>query len=144
MPVNSTFLLVRSGGRYCGLPLDHVIETCRPQPVQPLGDAPAYVLGLARVRGQIIPVVDLAAILGDKAGHSPTRFVSLRISDRRIALAVDEVKGLVRVPAQSREALPLLLKEGSPVVESMADLDHSLLLILRMSRLLPAAGREPS
>ena len=134
--------MVRSGQRRCGLPLQHVIETCRPLPIERLGDAPAFVLGLARVRGEVVPVVDLRLILGDLPEQAAARFVSLRISGRRIALAVDDVLGLVQVPAMSLEALPPLMLPGTPAVESLAQLDQALLLILRMARLLPPAGLE--
>ena len=43
------------------LPLEHVVETMRPLPVEPLGDAPRFILGLSIVRGEPIPVVDVGA-----------------------------------------------------------------------------------
>lgn len=142
MSQQATYLLVRSGSRLCGLALAQVIEICRPLPIQTLAETPAFVLGLSRIRGGAVPVLDLRVLLGDPAGREGGRFVHLSVSERRVALAVDEVLGLQALEASALEALPPLLDPGSQAVEALASLDQSLLLILRSARLLPPEGLE--
>ena len=49
-------LVCRVQSRWCGLPLDAVEETLRPQPLRPLASPPVHVQGLARIRGDWVPV----------------------------------------------------------------------------------------
>jgi chemotaxis signal transduction protein len=112
------------------LPLAHVIEIFRPLPIQAVGEAPAFVMGLSRVRGLPVPVIDLNLLLGQEPEEDAKRFVHLQVSERRLALAVDEVLGLHEVPESASEELPPLLAAGSPAVKALASLDGALLLLL--------------
>lgn len=61
MPQHALICRVRTW--LCALPLAHVVETLRPLPVRGLAGAPSFVLGLALLRGQAVPVVDAAQLL---------------------------------------------------------------------------------
>jgi purine-binding chemotaxis protein CheW len=74
-------LLTRVGARLCAVPLAHAVETMRLLPVSPLADAPPFVRGLAIIRGQAVPVVDLGALLGEPA-VAVTRLVLVRVEER--------------------------------------------------------------
>lgn len=141
-------LICRVQTRLCALPLAQVVETLRPLPVEPLAGAPAFVQGLCVIRGAPRPVVDAARLLGTQAGSggSPdARFVSVRAGAGQVALAVDAVLGVRRVPPESLQDLPPLLQEaGAEAVAAIGRLDAELLLVLRSSRLLPAAGLPPA
>lgn len=137
MSADSVYLIVRSGPQQCGLPLAHVIEVFRPLPIEMRGPAPAFVLGLALVRGRSLPVVDLGLLLGGGLSQPGGRFVSLRVAERQAVLSVDGVLGLRGLRAEALQAMPPLLGPGSPVVEALAGLDQALLLLLRAACLLP-------
>lgn len=135
--IHHTSLVCRVHTRLCALPLINVLETLRPLPIEPLVDAPPHVLGLARIRGQSLPVLDLAALLG-MDGVRPARFVTIVVGRRRAALAVGEVLGLRELPPEQAEALPQLLKEGrNEPIQAIARLDAELLMVLNGARLLP-------
>jgi purine-binding chemotaxis protein CheW len=129
-------LLARAGDRLCGFPIEHVIETMRPLPVEPAGDAPAFVRGLAVVRGEPVPVVNLRQLLGDTAPRDAARYVLVRVNDRRAALAVDDVVGIRELNASALTDLPPLLGDDG-AVKSLGVLDSHLLLVLRAARLVP-------
>ncbi|TXD86097.1 chemotaxis protein CheW [Mitsuaria sp. TWR114] len=91
-PLNGMFrvLVCRVRSRLCGLPLDAVEETLRPQPLRPLKSPAVHVQGLARIRGDWLPVVDLAGLLGlTESGAAPApadaaavrRYVVVRAGD---------------------------------------------------------------
>lgn len=128
--------------RLCALPLASVREVMRPLACEALAEAPQFVRGLAIIRGQAAPVIELATLLGARAA-GVTRFVALRVEQGMAALAVDEVLG---VRSLSRE----LLSQGKSVlgaavpdaVRSVATLDSRLLLVLDAVRLVPDATWE--
>jgi purine-binding chemotaxis protein CheW len=137
-------LVCRTGGRLCALPLIHVLETLRPLPLEALGEPRPPVLGLARIRGASLPVVDLAALLNLPA-QTPGRFVTLAVGRRRAALAVGEVLGIRELPAAAAEPLPPLLAEPElACIKALARLDQELLLVLHGARLLPSEAGVPA
>lgn len=131
-----TVLLVRAGGRACGLPLAHVIETLRPLPTTPCAGVPSFVLGAAVVRGLAVPVVRLDRFLG--AAPSPsTRFVLVRCGARAAALAVDSVSGVASLAGIERDATPLLGAGADGAVVALGALDGELVVLLRAARIVP-------
>ena len=51
-------LVVMVGARACAIPLDHVAETMRPLPIEPVAGTPGFVRGVSVIRGAPTPVVD--------------------------------------------------------------------------------------
>jgi purine-binding chemotaxis protein CheW len=139
------FLLCRVGSRIAALDVRDVWETMRPLPIEPLTGAPAFILGLAIVRGFPIPVVDADRLLGSSASSStssispsPARFVSLKLGVRGAALAVDAVLEIRALPAGMLANIPPLLGEaGADLVSVIGALDATLLLVLEAARLVP-------
>jgi purine-binding chemotaxis protein CheW len=57
-------LLLPVGADLYALPVDWVLEVVAAPTVTPLATAPAAVLGLFNLRGQIVPLLETAALLG--------------------------------------------------------------------------------
>ncbi|HEX4492424.1 MAG TPA: chemotaxis protein CheW [Acidimicrobiia bacterium] len=131
------YLVCRVGNRRCALPIEHVVETMRVLPYEPLATAPDFVVGVSIIRGRAVPVVDVARLLGSTAS-SAGRLVTLMIENRVVALAVDEVTGVAPMDDGSVHELPPLLEVATgAVIESLGVLDSELLVVLRESRLVP-------
>lgn len=130
-------LFCRVRARLCAMPLQHVVETMRPLPVEPLAGMPAFVMGLAVVRGQPLPVVDAGALLGDLEDPQHTRFVTLVTGRRNIALAVEAVLGVRELPPDLQGLPPLLREASAEVVSAIGTLDAELLLLLESARIVP-------
>jgi purine-binding chemotaxis protein CheW len=105
-------------------------------PVEAIAGMPSFVRGVAVIRGAPTAVVDAAALVSGVASH-PTRFVTMKIGMRRIALAVDRVVGVVEIPLSSLRALPPLFQDASlEVIAAVGTLDAELLLVLQGTRLI--------
>lgn len=138
MPASSPWLLCRVRSNLCALPIEQVLEVMRPLPIIPVAQAPHAVLGLCVLRGLVVPVVDLARCLSDQAGE-PTRFVAVRVGERRLALAVDAVCGTIVLDSERVAEVPPLLARTSSALHAVTALDSSLLMLLQASRVLPDA-----
>jgi chemotaxis signal transduction protein len=89
-----------AGGRLFGLPADAVAGTVERAVPAKLPLAPATVLGVICVRGQMLTVLDPAALTG---APSPSRavlpFVVTLCGDEQLALAAERLRGSSRVSA---------------------------------------------
>jgi purine-binding chemotaxis protein CheW len=131
-------LVVEVGARACAFPLLHAIETMRPLPVEPLAGMPPFVLGLSIVRGAPMPVVYLGRLLGAGDTNVISRFVTLRLGDRTLALAVSAVSGVRELDLGTLEKLPRILgSESADIIQSIGCLDTELVVILQTMRVLP-------
>jgi len=135
-------LSFRVGAKVCVLPLEHVVETFRPLPVERLPDLPAFVPGLSIIRGQATPVVDVRTVLGSDDHRPPMRCISVSWETgkgrRDLALAVDAVLGLIELESERLGELPPLMRAGAgESVKALSTTDDRLLLLLEHTRLLP-------
>ncbi|GAA3452967.1 chemotaxis protein CheW [Dactylosporangium matsuzakiense] len=122
-------LIFGVGRLLCALPLADVVETVRPLPVQPFADG-GGLLGVAVIRGEAVPVVDTAGLLGDP-GTVPSRFVTVEAPGGTVAFATGPVLGVRAVARSTAQAPP----DGSALVDAVGVLDGRPLLFLN-----PAAG----
>ena len=101
------------------------------------------------VRGVPTPVIDMGVVLGAPEG-AISRFVTLRVEARQVALAVSMVLGVRYLDEATVQTLPPLLKGASlDAIEAIGALDAQMLLVLRSSWKLPdelwqAVAREKS
>ena len=131
-----SFLLCRAGACRGALPVAEVVETMRPMPVQPLPDAPSFVRGAAVVRGEVVPVVSLAALVDPGSSAAPRRLVTVRSGEKVWALEVDEVLGVERLPEDVAGEPPPLL--AGRTGQALGVLDGDLLVVLRGIRVVPS------
>lgn len=131
-------LLFRAGSCGCAIPVSHVVETMRPLPIEPLAGLPAFVMGVAVIRGVATPVVDLGSLLSALDRAPVARFITLKTGGRQVALGVESVAGVARLDDSKLEALPPLLKNPEAgAVGLIGALDGRLLLVLRAGRVVP-------
>jgi purine-binding chemotaxis protein CheW len=138
-PHSRPALLVRVPAALCAFPLAEVIETMRPLPIEPLANTPNFIQGVARIRGAAVPVVELTVLFrGDHRGDVPTRFVTLRVGQRCVALSVQSVIGIADVSDQVFGDLPPLLKTiRTELIQTLGTLDAEFLVMLNTARLVP-------
>ncbi|HEY4016238.1 MAG TPA: chemotaxis protein CheW [Polyangiaceae bacterium] len=134
------------GSLVCAVPAEHVSETMRALPIEPIAGAPPFVRGLSVVRGSPVPVLDAARIVGAPSPGTAAgsgMFVTLRTGGRVAALAVEAVIGVATVPPGSLERLPPLLRDAdADMVSAIGTHDAALMFILNSARLAPASVWE--
>jgi purine-binding chemotaxis protein CheW len=108
-------------------------------PLRPVAGAPRFIRGLSIIRGALLPVVSLAALLGAEEAASPRvgRLVTVRTGERQIALHVDEVIGAKHIDTSALALTPPLLSEALPgPTERLGALDGQTLAMLSAARIL--------
>jgi len=131
-----SWLVCRAGSHLCALPLGQTLEVMRLLAIEPLADAPAFLRGLAVIRGAPVPVLDLARVLG-QARTTVERIVTIRAGGRVLGLAVAEVVGVRRRDEIGPHApVPLLRAAAQDAISSIGTLDSEVLLFLEGLKLL--------
>jgi purine-binding chemotaxis protein CheW len=128
---------VRIGGESYALPVEHVLEVGELGEVAPVPGAPDSVLGVRNLRGQVLPVVDLAHILGVAGEGAPQRLVVAEDGLRRAGLAIDDVTDVANLPVPAEEI-------DSPFLRGAALVDDALVGVIDVPRLLDSVSGETS
>jgi purine-binding chemotaxis protein CheW len=104
---------VRVAGEAYALPVEDVLEIADLGDVVPVPGAPPAILGVRNLRGQILPILDLAGVLGLSAAEPAKRVVIAEDGSRRAGLAVDSVDDVAPLesPAEGAES-PYLAGAG--------------------------------
>lgn len=103
LPSSPRVCLFRLAEHTFALDIRFVREVVEVASTSPIPLAPAEVLGVFSVRGSILPLVQLSALLGLAAPRAkPSSAVVVRHGEEQVALAVSEVLSL-----ESMEVLPL-------------------------------------
>lgn len=98
----------------------NVLEVASLGEMIPVPGAPREVLGVRNLRGKILPVIDLAGLLGARRTEPPAQLLVAESDGRQAGLAIDEVTevGEFADPVEEAESALLLgtcLEEGDLV-----------------------------
>lgn len=89
------------GAEHYALPVEAVLEVARPARLTPVPGAPAHVVGVMNLRGEVLPVVDLAALAGLRPPGDATVIAVVESGGARAGLAVDAVVDVGELPEPS-------------------------------------------
>jgi chemotaxis signal transduction protein len=137
----TSHVVFRLAGRIMAIPLAAVSEIARPPRVTRLPHVPAWVLGIANLRGDIVSILDLEGFFSGKTGKSSheQRMLALRPSgdEVRTAVLVDSVDGIqafedARVSRVTRG----YDAEVAPFARGLYQLEDELVVVLDADRLL--------
>ena len=73
------------------MPVEHVLQVAPHGDVTPVPGSRPQMLGVRNMRGQILPVVDLALLLGIPRTAPPTRLLVAEAGGRQAGFAIDQV-----------------------------------------------------
>lgn len=131
-------LIFSAGSRIGALPIGYVEEVMRPLPVERLASEQSLADGVALIRGAAVPVLNVEVLFGEAAKSKINRFITVRVGDRWVALAVSAVLGVRDMQEIDAGAVPPLLQDvAAGAVETVGRLDEQLLTVLQTSRLVP-------
>jgi purine-binding chemotaxis protein CheW len=113
--VNRVHVFVRLGAESYALPAAHVREVARCGTLAEIPGAGRHVLGIVNLRGRVVPVFDLAALLG-AAREGPHAHVCVASHAAGLGgLAVDDVTDVAALPDGGEAADTELLARSAMV-----------------------------
>jgi purine-binding chemotaxis protein CheW len=99
------------GGEYFGVELEDVREFTEADKVTPIPCCPAHIIGNINIRGEIVTLIDICAVL--KLPNSPRKTVSkvmvVQVEDTIAGVRVDEIVEVVYLNPDRMMAVPVAL-----------------------------------
>jgi two-component system chemotaxis response regulator CheV len=102
----SVHVRLRVGTEMYAMPVEHVLEVAELGDIATVPGSRSEALGVRNLRGQILPVFDLAALFGVQRTDKPQRLLVAESDGRRAGFAIDEVSdvGELTEPAEETES----------------------------------------
>lgn len=98
------YVCLRVGGEKYALPAANVREVAALGTVSAMPGAPSFALGIRNLHGEVLPVFDLAMLLGSPdAEPVPQRLLVAEHDARRGGFAVDDVSDVRELPAATED-----------------------------------------
>lgn len=105
--------------------------------VHPLPDVPPGVLGVIRLRGALVPVLDVAPLLDLRLEAGPTPAVLVvETPEGRVGIAVDQVRDVASIPASAVQPAPTRAGESDEHVLGVARVGDALVTLLDLAGIL--------
>jgi len=124
-----------------GVDVGSVREITRVTDISAIPEAPAFIIGVANLRGQIIPVIDLARQFGLKPQASlpeSARIVVSEVQGQTVGLLVDAVPEVLRMAETDIEPAPELIRTRvrRDYIQGVGKLGERLIVILDLEKVL--------
>jgi len=134
-------VVFKLGKEEYGVDIAQVREIVRWQQITKVPQAPSFVEGIVNLRGQIIPIVDLAKrfslMSGETSREESRRIVVVHIDGRAIGILVDGVSEILRIPTSQIEPPPPIVAGtmGADFLRGVGKVDGRLIIILDLNRI---------
>jgi purine-binding chemotaxis protein CheW len=132
------YVVFRLAREQYGLAIGAVKEIILVQDLTRMPEMPDFMDGLINLRGRIIPVINLRKRFGlpGEESQQTNRIVVAEIGGTEAGLLVDDVVGVLRVPAGSVQPPPRVQSAGAALVRGVAQVDDRLVILLDPSLIL--------
>jgi purine-binding chemotaxis protein CheW len=126
----------RLGGELHACDIQLVEEVVTRRRIHRLPDMPPRLLGMLRLRGELVPVLDVAPLLDLALGTEPPAILVVALGESRLGVAVDAAQDVVALtPADYRPA-PHTGGERDEYVVGVARVDGRLVSLIDLAEML--------
>ncbi len=138
----SRMCLITLGGELFAMDLGHVSEVFEVDSITPVPGAPSTLIGVANLRGAVIPLADLRPSLGLSATDSSLKFaVVVRHGSQQIGILVDTVPEIRTVRQDEFLAAPAQgTANAQPLVSALLPVEERMSGVMEVPRLLTTVG----
>ncbi|MBT9546046.1 MAG: chemotaxis protein CheW [Candidatus Sericytochromatia bacterium] len=114
-----------------------VQEIIKALPVTQVPLTVSWIEGVINLRGQILPLINLASRLGLKPSpyQRDTRFVIVRGREQNVGLVVDEVQEVLRLPVSLLEPAPTTAVDKD-YIQAVCKYENRLVIVLDLPKVL--------
>jgi purine-binding chemotaxis protein CheW len=129
-------LAFRLGGEEYAVTVSDVREVLKIRELTLVPNAPDYILGVASLRGTMLPVIDLGKRLGLTPGvrDEKSRIVVVSPDEEDVGLMVDRVTGVLRIAPDAVKPAPENIEHGGEYLRGIVRKGDSLFILLDLAK----------
>jgi purine-binding chemotaxis protein CheW len=130
-------VIIECGQEEYALPVDKVVSIEKLERVNPIPHLPEYMLGLMKIRGELVPILDFQQILyGNSAKDEPNvRIVVVQTETLFIGLLVLNAKEILDIPERKLTSSGLMAYSRTPYFTTVANLEDRLITVVDAEKL---------
>ena len=114
------------------MPVETVVSIEKLERVNPIPHLPEYMLGLMKIRGELVPILDFQQILyGNSAKDDPNaRVVVVQTENLYIGLLVLDAKEILDIPESTLTSSGLMAYSRTPYFTTVANLEDRMITVV--------------
>lgn len=119
-------------------PINDVISIEKMEGITPIPHLPEYVRGVVKVRGDLVPTIDLEKILYNRfiPNDQTSRMVVLKLDEMSIGILVNEAKDIMDISSKQIKQLGLVAYEKTSYLTGVINLESRLITIINPTLLV--------
>ena len=125
-------VIVQCGNEEYAISIETVVSIERLEQVNPIPHLPDFMLGLMRIRGELVPILDFEQILYGKTalGHEDARVVVVQTGSLFIGLLVLDAKEILDIPESALTSSGLMAYSRTPYFTTVANLENRIITVV--------------
>lgn len=128
---NMKVIVFKSGQEEYAISVEKVVSIEKFERVNRIPHMPDYVLGLVKIRGELIPILDFEQILyGRKGDSSDAKIIILQIEDFIFGLLVLEAKEILDIEEEKLKQIGLVNYAKTQYFSAVANLEERMITIV--------------
>ena len=142
MDSSISLVTFKSGEDFYGIDIIHVKEIIDVRTIIPIPNSPDFVEGIITLRGNIIPIIDLAKrfrfehIKTDIDDEHISGIIIMNVYDLTIGILLDKINKIINIPIVMLQHISQINTEiGSEYIKSIVKYDDFFLIILDIKKL---------
>jgi len=136
-PIPSRICLITLGGELFAIDLRHVREVFELESVTPVPGMPSTLVGVANLRGTVMPLADLRSSLGIPTTTSLPFVVVVRHGQRQVGILIDAVPEIRTIhPDDLLNVTSSGLSESRPFLSGLAKIEERMSGMMDVEKLL--------
>jgi purine-binding chemotaxis protein CheW len=136
MEINKAVVFQVDNEQYA-VPVENVISIEKMSSPTLIPQMPDYMLGVVRIRGELVPVLDTTKILYRRSytETEKTRMIVVITEDLSVALIVDDAKEIIDIPKEAIKQVNMLAYRQTPYFIGVASLPERLITLIDPNQL---------
>lgn len=132
MTESTKTVVFQAGNEEYAFPILFVISIEKMEGMTAIPHMPDYVTGITKVRGDLIPVIDLEKVLynRDIQADDKTRLIVLETSDISLGVLVRDAKEILEIPQENLKQPGLIAYQNTKFITGIANVEKRLIMVI--------------
>ena len=131
-------VVFQCGNEDYAVSIEHVVSIEKLEHVNPIPHLPDYLIGLMKIRGELVPIIDFEQILYNRSGVDLelARVVTMHTKDITVGLLVKEAKEILDIDHENLKQIGLVNYTKTRYFTAVANLENRMITIIDASILV--------